>query len=149
MNAIYKLLQPVDFVIVGIYLFILIAIAYWVSFVQKKNRNENLFLADRSLGWASIGFTMWGTHVGPSMVVAYASSGDVSGRASAHYACDAFVCILMLGVVFAPRYLGGNVSPLPEFLGKRCGDNARNILAWYTLITILISWLSLGLFAGG
>jgi solute:Na+ symporter, SSS family len=50
MKAIYKLLQPVDFVIVGIYLIILIAIAYWVSFVQKKNKNENLFLANRSLG---------------------------------------------------------------------------------------------------
>ena len=34
-------------------------------------------------------------------------------------------------------------------MGKRFGDSTRNILAWYTLITILISWLSLTLFAGG
>ncbi|HEX6428864.1 MAG TPA: sodium:solute symporter [Niastella sp.] len=149
MKAIYKLLQPVDFVIVGIYLILLIAIAYWVSFVQKKNKEQNLFLADKSLGWASIGFTMWGTNVGPSMLVASASSGYLSGIASGNYAWYAFVFILMLAVVFAPRYLGANVSTLPEFLGKRFGDNTRNILAWYTLITILISWLSLGLFAGG
>jgi SSS family solute:Na+ symporter len=149
MKAIYKLLQPVDFVIVGIYLIILIAIAYWVSFVQKKNKNENLFLANRSLGWASIGFTMWGTNVGPSMLVASASIGYSTGIVAGNFAWYAFVFIFMLAVVFAPRYLGANVSTLPEFLGKRFGENTRNILAWYTLITILISWLSLGLFAGG
>src|SRR5687767_2423818 len=149
MNAIYNHLKLVDFVIVGIYLFILIAIGYWVSFVQKKNKDENLFLANRSLGWASIGFTMWGTNVGPSMLVASASIGYTSGIVAGNFAWYAFVFIFMLAVVFAPRYLGANVSTLPEFMGKRFCENTRNILAWYTLITILISWLSLGLFAGG
>ena len=149
MKAIYNLLQPVDFVIVAIYLAILIGIGIWVSFGQKKNKDQNLFLADKSLGWASIGFTMWGTNVGPSMLVASASAGFLSGLASGNFAWYAFIFILMLAVVFAPRYLGANVSTLPEFLGKRFGENTRNILAWYTLITILISWLSLGLFAGG
>jgi SSS family solute:Na+ symporter len=31
-------------------------------------------------------------------------------------------------------------------MGKRYGDSTQNILAWYALIKILISWLSLGLF---
>jgi len=149
MKAIYSLLQPVDFIIVAIYLVILIALGWWVSFGQKKNKDQNLFLADKSLGWASIGFTMWGTNVGPSMLVASASAGYQTGIVAGNFAWYAFVFILMLAVVFAPRYLGANVSTLPEFLGKRFGENTRNILAWYTLITILISWLSLGLFAGG
>jgi SSS family solute:Na+ symporter len=149
MKAIYNLLQPVDFVIVAIYLAILIALGWWVSFGQKKNKDQNLFLADKSLGWATIGFTMWGTNVGPSMLVASASAGYQTGIVAGNFAWYAFVFILMLAVVFAPRYLGANVSTLPEFLGKRFGENTRNILAWYTLITILISWLSLGLFAGG
>ena len=142
MNAIYDLLKPVDFVIVGIYLFILIAIGVWVSFMQKKNKEENLFLANRSLGWASIGFTMWGTNVGPSMLVASASAGYQTGIVAGNYAWYAFVFILMLAVVFAPRYLGANVSTLPEFLGKRFGENTRNILAWYTLITICLLYTS-------
>lgn len=149
MKAIYNLLQPVDFVIVAIYLVILIGLGFWVSWGQRKNKDQNLFLADRSLGWASIGFTMWGTNVGPSMLVASASAGYQTGIVAGNYAWYAFVFILLLAVVFAPRYLGANVSTLPEFLGKRFGENTRNILAWYTLITILISWLSLGLFAGG
>jgi SSS family solute:Na+ symporter len=61
----------------------------------------------------------------------------------------AFPFILLLAMVFAPRYLGARVQTLPEFMGKRFGPSTRNILAWYALVTILVSWLGLTLFAGG
>ena len=149
MKDIYSFLQPVDFIIVIAYLLILLGIGYWVSFVRKKKEGENLFLAERSLGWASIGLNMWGTNVGPSMLIASASIGYTTGIVAGNFAWYAFVFILLLAVVFAPRYLGARSSTLPEFMGIRYGASTRSILAWYTLITILISWLSLGLFAGG
>jgi SSS family solute:Na+ symporter len=83
------------------------------------------------------------------MLIASASVGFTSGIVAGNFAWYAFVFILLLAVVFSPRYLGAKVLTLPEFMGKRFGDSTRNILAWYTLITILISWLSLTLFAGG
>ena len=149
MNNIYQFLQPVDFIIVTVYMLILLGIGYWVSFVQKKKTEENLFLAQRSLGWASIGLNMWGTNVGPSMLIASASIGYTTGIVAGNFAWYAFIFILLLAVVFAPRYLGSRVSTLPEYMGRHFGESTRNILAWYTLITILISWLSLGQFAGG
>ncbi len=57
-----------------------------------------------------------------------------------------YVCLLLS---LLPRYLGSRITTLPEFMGKRFGQSTRNILAWYTIITILISWLALTLFAGG
>jgi len=146
---IYNFLKPVDIIIVVVYLLALLAIGYWVSFVKKKKEGENLFLAERSLGWASIGLNMWGTNVGPSMLIASASIGYSTGIVAGNFAWYAFVFILLLAVVFAPRYLGARVSTLPEYMGQRFGESTRSLLAWYTLITILISWLSLGLFAGG
>jgi alpha-L-rhamnosidase len=143
------LLQPVDGIVITAYFLILFAIGYWASFVRKKKAGENLFLAERSLGWASIGLNMWGTNVGPSMLIASASIGYSTGIVAGNFAWYAFVFILLLAIVFAPRYLGAKVSTLPEYLGLRFGESTRTILAWYTLITILISWLSLGLFAGG
>jgi len=143
------LLQPVDLIIIVVYFIVLLAIGYWASFVRKKKTNETLFLAERSLGWASIGLNMWGTNVGPSMLIASASIGYGTGIVAGNFAWYAFVFILLLAVVFAPRYLGAKVSTLPEYMGLRFGESTRTILAWYTLITILISWLSLGLFAGG
>ncbi len=149
MNNIYEFLEPVDFIIVAAYLVVLIGIGYWVSFIKKKEEDEILFLAGRSLGWSSIGLTMWGTNVGPSMLIASASIGYTTGIVAGNFGWYAFPFILMLAVVFAPRYLGARVLTLPEFMGKRFGPSTRNILAWYALATILISWLGLTLFAGG
>lgn len=149
MNNIYELLKSIDFVIVGVYLLVLIGIGYWVSFVKSRNQDENLFLAGRSLNWSSIGLTMWGTNVGPSMLIASASIGYTTGMVAGNFAWYAFPFIFLLAMVFAPLYLEANVFTLPEFMGKRFGDSTRNILAWYSLATILISWLALTLFAGG
>jgi SSS family solute:Na+ symporter len=149
MDNIYSYLHPIDFAVVIIYLIVLIGLGYWVSFGKKKNEDENLFLAGNSLGWKSIGFTMWGTNVGPNMLVASASIGYTTGIVAGNFGWFAFLFIFLLAMVFAPRYLGAKVQTLPEFMGKRFGQSTRNILAWYTIVTVLISWLALTLFAGG
>ena len=148
METIQSFLHPIDFVVVIVYLLVLIGIGYWVSFVKKKNADENLFLAGHSLGWGAIGFSMWGTNVGPSMLIASASIGYTTGIVAGNFGWYAFVFIFLLATVFAPRYLQAKVITLPEFMGKRFGQSTRTMLAWYSLATILISWLALTLFAG-
>ncbi|MEO5683086.1 MAG: sodium/solute symporter [Chitinophagaceae bacterium] len=148
MNKIYDKLQPIDFIIVAIYLLLLFIIGFVASFGKKK-KEGNLFLAGNSLNWYNIGFNMWGTNVGPSSLLAFASIGYSTGIVAANFEWYAFVFLLLLAMVFAPRYIASKVTTMPEFMGKRYGDSTQNILAWYALIKILISWLSLGLFAGG
>ncbi|MFV0564742.1 MAG: sodium:solute symporter [Flavobacteriaceae bacterium] len=149
MSQISSFLEPIDYVVIIGYLILLIGFGYYISFIKNKKTDASYFVAGNTLGWASIGLNMWGTNVGPSMLIASASIGFTTGIVAGNFAWYAFVFILLLAVVFAPRYLGANVVTLPQFMGKRFGDSTRNILAWYTLITILISWLSLTLFAGG
>lgn len=148
-NNIIERLTALDYIIVIAYLIILLVIGYRASFSQKKNSGESLFLANKSLGWSSIGFNMWGTNVGPSMLLAFASIGYSTGIVAVNFDWYAFVFLFLLAIVFAPRYLAAKVTTMPEFMGNRYGDSTQNILAWYALIKILISWLSLGLFAGG
>ena len=145
MNTHY--MQGLDWLILGAYFAILIAIGVWAS--TKRKKEGSLFLAEHSLRWHHIGFSMWGTNVGPSMLIASASAGFTTGIVSGNFAWYAFVFIALLAFVFAPRYMGANVSTLPEFMGLRFGQSTRNILAWYTIVTIIISWLALTLFAGG
>lgn len=140
-------LESLDWTILISYFLILLGIGIWASLKRKKG--SSLFLAENSLGWHHIGFSMWGTNVGPSMLIASASAGFTTGIVSGNYAWYAFVFICLLAFVFAPRYLGAKVTTLPEFMGRRFGQSTRNILAWYTIVTILISWLALTLFAGG
>ena len=145
MNTHY--MQSLDWLILAAYFIVLLAIGLWAS--TRRKRGGSLFLAERSLRWHHIGFSMWGTNVGPSMLIASASAGFTTGIVSGNYAWYAFVFIAMLAFVFAPRYLGANVHTLPEYMGLRFGQSTRNILAWYTIVTIVISWLALTLFAGG
>lgn len=149
MNSIVDRLTLFDYFIVAAYLITLIVIGYRASFSKRVNESENLFLANKSLGWYSIGFNMWGTNVGPSMLFACASIGYTSGIVAINFEWYAFIFLFLLAIVFAPKYLASKVSTMPEFMGKRYGDSTQNILAWYALLKILISWLSLGLFAGG
>ena len=142
-------LTTLDYTIVIAYLVILLIIGYRASFSNKTRQDESYFLANNSLGWSSIGFNMWGTNVGPSMLLAFASVGYSTGIVAVNFDWYAFVFLMLLALVFAPRYLASKVSTMPEFMGQRYGDSTQNILAWYALIKILISWLSLGLFAGG
>jgi SSS family solute:Na+ symporter len=105
---IYKLLNGVDFLVMGIYLVALIGIGSWVSWRQKHN--ENLFLAQHSLGGTSIGLTMWGTNVGPSMLIASCSIGYTTGIVAANFSWYAFVFLFLLAFVFAPYYLQAKLS---------------------------------------
>ena len=140
-------MEGLDWGILVMYFVILLAIGMWAG--SKAKKDGNMFLAERSLRWYHIGFSMWGTNVGPSMLIASASAGFATGIVSGNYAWYAFIFIAMLAFVFAPRYLGSGISTLPEFMGLRFGQGTRNILAWYTIVTVLISWLALTLFAGG
>lgn len=140
-------MHSLDWIILIGYFVVLLAIGMWAS--RKSSEGQNKFLASRSLKWYHIGFSMWGTNVGPSMLIASASAGFTTGIVSGNYAWYAFIFIGLLAFVFAPRYLGEKISTLPEFMGRRFGQSTRSILAWYTIVTVLISWLALTLFAGG
>ena len=98
MNKIYDKLQPIDFVIVAIYLLLLFIIGYMASFGKKK-KEENLFLAGKSLNWYNIGFNMWGTNVGPSSLLAFASIGYSTGIVAGNFEWYAFVFLLLLAMV--------------------------------------------------
>ncbi|WP_437919025.1 sodium:solute symporter family transporter [Sphingobacterium sp. LRF_L2] len=147
MNNIVDKLTIVDYSIVVVYLLVLLAIGIFSS--RKRADGAEHFLAGKSLRWYSIGFNMWATNVGPSMLLAFATVGYTTGIVAVNFDWYAFVFLFLLAVVFAPRYLVSGVRTLPEFMGRRFGSGTQTILAWYSLVKMLISWLSLGLFAGG
>jgi solute:Na+ symporter, SSS family len=136
-------LTALDYAIVIGYLLVLLFIGYQASFSKKNKTGQSLFLANKSLNWPSVGFNMWGTNVGPSMLLAFASIGYTTGIVAVNFDWYAFVFLFLLAIVFAPKYLAAKVTTMPEFMGNRYGESTQTILAWYALIKILISWLSL------
>src|SRR6476620_3839603 len=118
-KGIIERLTGLDYGIIIAYLVILVIIGYRASFSKKIKPEESLFLANKSLGWASIGFNMWGTNVGPSMLLAFASIGYSTGIVAVNFEWYAFVFLFLLATVFAPRYLAANVSTMPGFMGRQ------------------------------
>src|SRR5688572_11169846 len=112
MGNIVERLTTLDYVIVIAYLVILIIIGYRASFGKKKDTGESLFLANKSLNWSSIGFNMWGTNVGPSMLLAFASIGYSTGVVALNFDWYAFVFLFLLAMVFAPKYLVAKVTTM-------------------------------------
>lgn len=145
---IYKQLTGLDFGVMTLYVVTLIALGSWISF-RKRQKDDHLFLAQKSLGATSIGFSMWGTNVGPSMLIASASGAYSAGIVIGNFSWYAIPFLLLLAMVFAPLYLKTGISTLPEFVGRRFNETSRELLAWYSLITILISWLGVNLYVSG
>src|SRR5690606_26515190 len=105
MESIASKLTWVDYSIIVGYIALLLIIGLRSSLLGKAKQQESLFLANKSLGWASIGFNMWATNVGPSMLLAFASIGYTTGIVAVNFDWYAFVFLLLLALVFAPRYL--------------------------------------------
>ncbi|MEN7547998.1 sodium:solute symporter [Rapidithrix thailandica] len=140
-------LHTLDVIVILGYLITLIFIGLYAS--RKVQKSGDLFLGGRHLRWGNIGFSIWGTNVGPSMLVASASLAYSTGVVGGNFSWLAFPLLILLSMVFVPKYLHTQISTTPEFLSKRFSESTRDLLSWYNLVAIMILWLGGTLYAGG
>ena len=76
--------ETLDWVVLGIYFFLLIGVAVWVV-VQKNKNTEDYFLAGRNVGSFVIGASIFASNIGSEHVVGLAGTGFESGTPMAHY----------------------------------------------------------------
>lgn len=147
MNIIENLTE-LDYMVIALYLAILLGIGFWAS--KKSNQHGgDLFLGGRQLEWQNIGLSIWGTNVGPSMLIATTSLAYSTGLVGGNFSWLAFPILFMLSRVFIPRYLQARINTTPEYLSFRFNETTREIVAIYALVSILILWLGGTLYAGG
>lgn len=144
---IYSALTRLDFVVIGLYAVVLLAIGFWTSF--RRHHAEDIFLANRKLHWFNIGLTIFGANVSPSMMIGSCSIAYASGMVGSNFEWLAWVFLLLLSMVFLPHYLNTKISTMPEFLERRYGKNCREFLSWYVLFATLWMWIGGTLFIGG
>lgn len=140
-------LQPLDILVIIIYLILLVSLGFWISF--RKKESGDLFLAGRNLTWPNIGFSIFGTNISPSMMLASCSVAYTSGIVAANFDWLAWPFLLLLAMVFVPHYLNTKISTMPEFMEHRFDSKSRTFLSWYALFTTIILWLGGALYSGG
>ncbi|HWH58673.1 MAG TPA: sodium:solute symporter [Terriglobales bacterium] len=140
-------ITPIDWVVIGIYFCILLAVAWYVV-SRRKDSAADYFLAGRNLGWWIIGASIFASNIGSEHIVGLAGSGATSGVALAHYELHAW-CLLVLAWVFVPFYMRSMVFTMPEFLERRFSPASRYVLSVVSIITFIVSKIAVGIFAGG
>jgi solute:Na+ symporter, SSS family len=144
---IHGMLVGWDVAVIVVYITALLTLGFWVSF--KKGHSEDLFLAGRRLGWANIGFSIFGTNISPGMMIGSCGVAYASGMVAANFEWLAWPFLMLLGMVFLPHYLNTRISTMPEFMLKRFGSNCREFMAYFTVFATLWVWIGGTLFAGG
>lgn len=144
--SIHEALQPLDFVVIILYIISVLALGFWVSF--KKDHTEDLFLAGRKLGWPNIGLSIFGTNVSPSMMIGSCGVAYATGMVASNFEWLAWIMLLVLAMLFLPHYLNTKISTMPEFINKRFGGRARDVLAYYTIFSTLVMWLGGNTYTG-
>src|SRR5271165_6352860 len=140
-------LQPADWIAIGLYFSVLFGVVWWVV-KNGKDDAADYFLAGRNLSWWIIGASIFASNIGSEHVVGLAGAGATSGMALAHYELHAWA-LLVLGWVFVPFYMRSMVFTMPEFLERRFSANSRYVLSVVSIITFIVSKIAVGIFAGG
>src|SRR5690348_15230673 len=146
-NEFQSQITGIDWVVIGIYFCILLAVAWWVV-SRRKDSAADCFLAGRNLGWWVIGASIFASNIGSEHVVGLAGAGATSGVALAHYELHAW-CLLVLAWVFVPFYMRSMVFTMPEFLERRFSPASRYVLSIVSIITFIVTKIAVGIFAGG
>jgi SSS family solute:Na+ symporter len=137
---IYQTLTTLDFAVMIGYVLVIIGMGAWIS-LRHRQRAGHLFLAQHSLGWPSIGLTMWGTNVGPSMLIASCGIAYTTGIVATNFSWLAFLFIFLLAVVFAPFYRPDAPSGYISLAEATRSDTSRRgmvYLAWGLLIAVML-----------
>lgn len=141
-------LQPLDYVVFGIYFIGLCAVGLWVG-RKKKEKADDYFLAGRTLPWYV---------VGGSFIAANISSEHFIGMVGAAYVFGICVSAQEWGNVwtfslliwfFIPRLLSSKVLTTPEFLEKRFHPFLRQFFAVMSIISNIVAALAGVLYGGG
>jgi SSS family solute:Na+ symporter len=139
-------LQPLDWIVLGLYFGVIFGIAWWVI-RQKQETPSEYFLAGRHVGWFVVGAAIFASNIGSEHIVGLAGTAAKTGVAMGHYELHAW-CILLLGWVFVPFYMRSKVFTMPEFLERRYSPTARWFLSIISLIAYVLTKVSVTVYAG-
>jgi solute:Na+ symporter, SSS family len=137
-----------DSLILVVYLIIVLSLGLYHS-RKKDNSSNEYFLAGRSLGWVTIGLSIFATNISAEHFIGLAGSGASRGLAVSQFELMAIFILFILGWFLAPLYLKSNVLSMPELLGKRFDERSRKFFAGISIFMYFFTKISVTLFAGG
>lgn len=140
-------ISTLDLIIIVAYLVGITAIGIRVGY-RKDATSKEYFLANKSLGWFTIGGAMFASNISTIHLVGLAAAGASVGIVMGNFEWMACYCLIALALFFAPFYFRTGIQTLPEFLERRYGPAARTFLAAIAIFGALMVHIGISLYAG-
>jgi SSS family solute:Na+ symporter len=139
-------LSTLDIVVIAVYLIGITAFGIWIGFRRHASTNQ-YFLANKSLGWFTVGAAVFTSNISTIHLVGLAAGGAKDGLVIGNFEWMACFTLILLALLFAPFYINSGVRTLPEFMERRYCPSARTFLAFIGLIGALLIHIGISLFA--
>jgi solute:Na+ symporter, SSS family len=136
----------IDIVIIAIYLIGITLFGIWIGY-KKNTSSEQYFLANKSLGWFTVGAAVFTSNISTIHLVGLAAGGAKDGLVIGNFEWMACFTLILLALLFAPFYVNSKVATLPEFMERRYSPDARTFLAVIGLFGALFVHIGISLFA--
>lgn len=115
-----------------------------VSYLMTRGTvsdSNGYFLAGRSLTGTFIAGSLLLTNISAEQIIGLAGSAYAFNFSSMAWEVQAVIAIMLMAMVFLPRYLANGFTTLPQYLGKRFSPAVRQaivalFLLGYALVTI-------------
>jgi len=140
-------LSFVDYAIIILYFIITLAIGFW-SARKGREGSKQFFVAEKSLPWWVVGFTMVAASISAEQMLGEVGYGFGAGLVVSNWDLGVAPSLLLMIFVFLPLYLRSSTTTIPEYLEKRYNKATRLLFAGYTVFNnacvTLVMVLALG-----
>ena len=115
MNVLPNVLAAVDFLklvdpaVIAIYLIGITAFGIWIGY-RRNTSSQQYFLANKSLGWFTVGAAVFTSNISTLHLVGLAAGGAENGMVIGNFEWMACFTLIALALVFAPFYINSKVS---------------------------------------
>ena len=136
-------LSPVDFVIIGFYFVLVLAIGFYLR--GRANTGEDFFMAGREMTAWVAGLSFLSANLGALELMGWAGSAYQYGILATHwYWIGAIPAMLFLALVMMPFYYISKTHSVPGYLKLRFGEPSRALSAIsFAFMTVLMSGVNM------
>ncbi|HTZ57059.1 MAG TPA: sodium/solute symporter [Acidobacteriaceae bacterium] len=139
-------ISPIDAIVIAVYLVGITAFGIKAGY-RRDASSQQYFLANRSLGWFTVGAAVFTSNISTLHLVGYAAGGARDGLVIGNFEWMACFILILLALMFAPFYIRSGVATLPEFMERRYCPSARTFLAVIGILGALLIHIGISLFA--
>ena len=128
--------------------FIALVIGVSLRAGREEKDSEDYFLAGRALPWWLVGISLIASNISTEHFVGMAGRGYELGLAIASYEWMAAVTLVVVALLFLPRFLRAGIYTIPEYLERRYDLRTRTLMAVYMLVAYVLVALATVLYSG-